>query len=205
MLRVIVRRIVLWLFGGLGATVGLGVATEYVNKAIEQKGGFDDASRWLDAAMTAFSGFVLQPWFLCLAAASAGLAAGLWLDLLLKRREKPPGAAPGPPPGIVPTSCKIAFAPDGQPTGITVQNIKRWFVLHNLLIAVNKETGAEERHGLTNLFITFEDAVAIKQVHVRGQGAPVPRWEMKDRDPWQIVLAFNGPLAGVLLEVEVEV
>lgn len=107
--------------------------------------------------------------------------------------------------GRVPTSCKIVFAPDGQPTAVAVQNIKRWFSLHNTLIAVNKETGVEERFGTTNLFITFEDAVAIKQVHVRAQGAPVPRWELKDRDPWQIVLSFNAILSGLLLEIEIEV
>lgn len=138
------------------------------------------------------------------AAAASGITIAIAFVLIAWRYLKSPVRGDRAS-GRVPTSCKIAFAPDGQSTSVAVQNIKRWFVLRNMFFGFDKETNITETHVLTNLFVTFEEPVGIKQVHVRGQGAPVPPWEMKDRDPWQIVLAFNGPLAGILLEVEVEV
>lgn len=106
--------------------------------------------------------------------------------------------------GRVPTLCRLVFAPDGQPTAVQVVNIKRWFALHNEFQWIDKE-GKDGKVGTTILFMTFEEAVSIKQVHVRGQGAALPRWEIKDRDPWQIIIVFSGSLAGVLIDVDLEI
>ena len=51
-------------------------------------GGYDNADERLDAAMSALSAFVLQTWFLCLATAAAGLAAGVWLDALARGLDR---------------------------------------------------------------------------------------------------------------------
>ena len=87
MLRKCLRLLAVVLFVGTAGPVATSVIAQFFVQAAQDKGYYEGAGQRLDAAMTAFSGFVFQTWFLCLASASAGLAAGLWLDAFLKRRS----------------------------------------------------------------------------------------------------------------------
>jgi hypothetical protein len=85
-------RVVRWLAnslcGGLLLAITAGVFSEFFIEAAKDKGLYSGAGSRLDAAMTAFSEFVLQTWFLCLTTLSIGFAAGLGLDALMRRRER---------------------------------------------------------------------------------------------------------------------
>jgi hypothetical protein len=84
------RRILRWLALGISSLLVLpiigGVAGEFFIELARERGWYDHPSQRLDAAVSTFSAFVTQPWFLVVTALFVGLALGAWLDLLLRRQ-----------------------------------------------------------------------------------------------------------------------
>jgi hypothetical protein len=72
----------LFLFAIAGALVA-----EFFIELGKEQGWYQQPAQRVEAAMTAFSVFVTQTWFLVLAAALTGLTAGLWSDVALRKRE----------------------------------------------------------------------------------------------------------------------
>jgi hypothetical protein len=86
------RRFIRWfataVLAGLVLTTFFGVVGEFFIEFAREKGVYQNPSQRLGVAMTALSDFVTQVWFIGLTTFSAGLAVGLWVDTLLRRREQ---------------------------------------------------------------------------------------------------------------------
>jgi hypothetical protein len=103
----------------------------------------------------------------------------------------------------LPTSAKISFSPSGSPSSVKTYNIRRWYTLNNCVL-IHSEQGFEERGSHTIIFITFEYPINIMQIFVRFIGAHESRWELKDRDPYQVILVIEGRATNCVLEIEIE-
>jgi hypothetical protein len=87
-MRKLARLILVTIAGGLILAIAAGVIGEFFIELARQRGWYDNASERLDAAASAFSSFVTQPWFLIITAVLGGLALGVWLDVLLRRADR---------------------------------------------------------------------------------------------------------------------
>lgn len=72
----------IFLLSLLGAIVG-----EFFIELAKERGLYAQPAERLGAAVTAFSSFVTQTWFLSISACLTGLTVGLWADVALRRWE----------------------------------------------------------------------------------------------------------------------
>ena len=86
-IRKIIRAALAILFGGFFVAILAGVVGEFFIELAREKGLYTNPSNKLDAAMSAFSSFVQNQWFLMVATAVGFLTIGMWLDSLLRRQE----------------------------------------------------------------------------------------------------------------------
>ena len=63
------------------------MVSEFFIEIGKERGWYTQPSERLGAAMTAFSDFVTQAWFLVISAFLTGITAGLWSDVVLRRWE----------------------------------------------------------------------------------------------------------------------
>jgi hypothetical protein len=86
-----IRSILRWFLaavcGGLVLAIIGAVVSEFFIETAREHGYYTHASERLDAAMSAFSAFVTQPWFLAAAVGCAGVTIGLWADWGLRKVE----------------------------------------------------------------------------------------------------------------------
>ena len=88
-----IRQLVRWFFAAvffaIFVAIVAGVLGEFFIEWAREQGWYQNPSTRLDTAMTAFSDFVTQTWFISTGALLAGLAAGSWIDRWLRRFSKP--------------------------------------------------------------------------------------------------------------------
>ncbi len=84
------RKIIRWaafaLFMMVLLPIIVSVVGEFFIELAREKGLYSDPSNRLDAAMIALTVFVTQTWLLVAAGFFGGLAAGLWLDVILRHK-----------------------------------------------------------------------------------------------------------------------
>lgn len=88
-MRNTVRAVLTWLLvGGVGAII-VAVLGEWFIHVAEDKGWYSDAGRTWDRVMASIIDFATSAPLLYSVTALGGLVAGVWLDTLLARRERP--------------------------------------------------------------------------------------------------------------------
>jgi hypothetical protein len=95
-LRALLRWFLAAICGAVILAIIAGVLGEFFIDWAREHGLYAGSSQKMDAAMTAFSTFVTQSWFLIVAATCLGLTGGLWIDRGLRSLEarKTKGSAP---------------------------------------------------------------------------------------------------------------
>lgn len=87
-MRRVLRWLALYVAGGFILAIASGVVSEFFIELARERDWYASPSDKLDTAMSAFSSFVTQAWFLALTTGLVGLAIGAWGDLFLRRRER---------------------------------------------------------------------------------------------------------------------
>jgi len=98
------------------------------------------------------------------------------------------------------TRIRLQFgAANTLPTAVEVENIWRWYALQQIVGLL----GPNERHEVRTwtLFLTLDKPFNANQILVESNEA-LPQYEVKDRDPRSVVIAFMGEMPpNVLVEV----
>ncbi|MEC9368414.1 MAG: hypothetical protein VX871_06950 [Pseudomonadota bacterium] len=84
-------RVRFWISIALAAIVipiVVSVVGEFFIEWAREEGWYEKPSERIEGAMSALSAFVFQAWFLLIGAFVCGLSAGLWLDVLLRKKEQ---------------------------------------------------------------------------------------------------------------------
>jgi hypothetical protein len=87
-IRTIARWVFSFIFLILAAPSAVAVLGEFFIEMARERGFYKDPWQRLDSAVTWLGDFVGHTWFMCLVAGFFGLAAGSWVDNLLRRRER---------------------------------------------------------------------------------------------------------------------
>lgn len=82
---------------GLVLAISFGVVGEFFIELAREKGFYTNPSQKLDDGVRAVSDFVTQSWLLYSTVGVVCLTLGMWMDVLLRRRER---AAPAPAPPL---------------------------------------------------------------------------------------------------------
>jgi hypothetical protein len=100
------------------------------------------------------------------------------------------------------TFLKIRFgALNTLPSLVSQNNIFRWFSVKNVFGGIDSKTKQPFEMCLVNLFIAFDNPISFRQIQIDGSGLPLPRHEIKDSSPRTAVIAFQGDLVGIDLNV----
>jgi hypothetical protein len=199
--------------------VGSAVATALVVPFIQtpatklaERAGFDLvlANRW-DSVMSFLSDLAQSSWYIFVAGVAVGLAVGLWLDTLLKRREAKPAAViesmqSGPPPYIK-TELRLQFFGDLRvPHGVARENVAVWYAYHSptAIIDIRDEDGNKlpvpDIPPGWAIFLTIDKAISYKQAIAEFSNSQAPiHVEVRYSDHRAIVVLVNGQIPeGVL-------
>lgn len=179
----------------------------WVHAVVNVVGSTASVASWAGLSFSAFVALVfgawawLEQWGLLgatLVALFAFVCADVAYRVLQPRVRHPPPTGPR-------TSCKLSFTNDGNATAISLENVRRWYVLNNFICALDKETGIERRVGATIIFLNFASGINIKQVHIYSSGQLLPLYEVKDRDSHYIIIVFSKVLSNTILNIDIEV
>lgn len=86
----VVRRLITWVAGGVAGAVGFGVIGQWFIQVAEDKGWYAHAGQTWDRIMSGLLGALTSPIATHAAMGCVALAAGMWLDFILYRRERRP-------------------------------------------------------------------------------------------------------------------
>lgn len=131
-------------------SIAAAVLAEFFIELAKERGAYNTPTARLNAAMTAFSEFVTQTWFLVTAAFFAGLTAGLWVDPILRRRE------------AASMQQELALTiPVGQPGTLDyiVEGLQSFTDITEIFQSVSKDTTKIQRSLVRyqRLFVLFQD------------------------------------------------
>ncbi len=104
----------------------------------------------------------------------------------------------------VPTRLRLQFnGGNTMPTGIEQKNIWRWYALTTVVSGLNPKTHKIQEGGRDwILFMIFDKPVNYNEVHVDANGGNLPLYDVKDSTAREAIVVFNGPLAGVIINVQ---
>jgi hypothetical protein len=86
-----IRRLIRWVASGCTTLLTLAffpVVSEFIIELLREKGFYERPSERMEALMATMSVFVTQTWFVALTTFFIGLSLGLWVDTIMRWREK---------------------------------------------------------------------------------------------------------------------
>jgi hypothetical protein len=90
-MRKLIRISATWLLVGCVLAIVVSVFGEFFIKVAEDKGLYSNAGKKWDGAMNAISQFIMSGLFLYPVAFLGGLVAGLWVDVITRKKENSNG------------------------------------------------------------------------------------------------------------------
>jgi hypothetical protein len=85
-----------------------------------------------------------------------------------------------------------------------LENVWRWYYLRTIVVAVEKETGKEERQDVvTTLFVNFDNPVSVGTVEVSSPDMRLPLYEVKEFNNRFAIIMFDGSLPQGTLQIDV--
>lgn len=159
---------------------------------------------------------VATRWFDVVAAFLVGLAAGLWADVFLRRREAP--AAPlarasvvakvsDLKPELTPVELLLQFhGGPNAPTELRSENVLQWYTLWNAefnSFFTNEDRSQREKvfsmPRTWTIFVLFDKPAKFKQITVLFGSDNGPGFEVKSQNAFTAIITSNGDIpAGVL-------
>ncbi len=94
---------------------------------------------------------------------------------------------------FTPTRLRLQFAKGHSPTAIDEENIWRWYVVTH----IRMPTGQAEAN---TIMVVFDKQTSFRQIKLDAV-AHLPIHEVKDRSERHLLVAFLGPLDGVVLDL----
>ena len=155
------------------------------------------------AALSRILNFVLlMPWDVSL---SIGILTFLFLFLVYKFVRS---VIPSSPIGSIkprPTNLKLQFSTSNvHPTAIIKENIWYWTTLKHIMKGQNaKGKTIGEQIMFKTLFLVFDQPIPIKEIRIDGNGADIPRYEVKTQSARHAVIVFSDDLTHLVLNIEV--
>lgn len=96
------------------------------------------------------------------------------------------------------------YADTRMPTRLSHSNIWRWYFMKQVLVQLNRDTGAEDRRNITStLFLTFDAPVNMGTLEVSSPDMQLPMHEVKDFNSRSAIIFFNADVPEGTLAVRV--
>ena len=210
-----VRRAALWLAGPFLVAA---VFEPLFFSTLQDHGVLKRPESWVWAVIGVIVHALGSRWFDVVAATLVGFAAGLWVDVFLRRREAP--IAVSPPgtsradkvsdlePAITPIELMLQFhGGPNVPTELRSENILHWYVIWNVDFNsfISNEEGRTERTFSVPrtwvLFMSFNKPTKFKQMTVRFSSSGELGFEVKMQTPFAAIIASNGDIPAGILEL----
>lgn len=197
-----IRPLISWVLGTF-ATLFIVPFLQTPAGKIAEKMGFDNyiPQHWGPAvtALSSWLGFLSSsPLYSMVAGVLVGAAVTFWLDFRFKTRLSNNDLVP------IQTSLRLQFSPrDYNPICLSIENISRWYVLCNVLVAVEPTENSHPRKAETkiwNIFIVFEKEIPLKQMVFDTHGVHTAVLETKDRGPRHAVIGIVGEIGGATVD-----
>jgi hypothetical protein len=104
----------------------------------------------------------------------------------------------------LPTHLRLQFSGgDKLPLAIDQANISRWYALANVFKGYDSEAKVLKELGRTwNVFLIFDEATNFRQIIIDAGGASLPTHEVKDSSIRGAVIAFNGELGSIVVNIQ---
>jgi len=108
-------------------------------------------------------------------------------------------------PFVDTADLQIHVYPDTRtPTRLSYSNIWRWYFMKQVLVQLNRDTGAEEQRTITStLFLTFDSLVRVGTIEVSSPDIRLPQHEVKDFNSRSAIVFFNADIPEGTLVVRV--
>jgi len=106
------------------------------------------------------------------------------------------------PVGKMATDLSLQFsAPNTMPVAVTQNNVWRWYALRNIFVGTDAKTKKTTEAYSWTIFISFDNPITFKQIHIDGGGSILPRYEVKDSSTRTAVIAFTGDIVGITVNI----
>jgi hypothetical protein len=185
----------------VAAIIVVPVAGGWFSELAKEKGLYEHPSENMEAVMTWLSSFVSQPTYWGLAGLVVGMAVGMWMDAILKRREKDGVTAR---PGYIRTALTLHFSGGyEQPTSLIEENVLDWYVYWTVPTEVIDQNRNILFHGPSSwiLFLNFKQATDYHSVSVDFIGGKPPSYQIRRTLITSIVVSIDGPMPPCSLEL----
>jgi hypothetical protein len=102
------------------------------------------------------------------------------------------------------TALRLQFnAPPNLPVMLDQKNVWRWYGL-TTIFQMTGANGQIEHVPQTIVFVVFDKPVSYRQLRIDSGGAMLPIHEVKDSGVRHAIIAFHGPLNGMVLRFYVD-
>jgi hypothetical protein len=103
-----------------------------------------------------------------------------------------------------PTSVRLQFnAANTIPLQVGQENIWRWYALRSVVRIMPKD-GPEKEIVSFYIYLTFDRPIKFDTTQVDSGGAILPLHEVKDSSERTLMVAFNGDLVGMIVNIQVK-
>lgn len=152
-----------------------------------------------------------DPWYIFASGLVTGFAVGLWVDAVLRSRERRANAEPrlsaqASPEIPIATRALLRLRFSGRfdpPEEIVKENIRSWFAYWTPNAHFEDQNGSKilEVPASWAIFITFERPVTYRQLSAHFTGARPTAWQVRQALPTVAVLTIDGGMPECELEV----
>ncbi len=180
-----IRPVVLALLG----VVLLPIFGEFFVEFAREKGWYKNPSEQVEGIMNFISTITNLPYFYHFVVFIAGLSMGVSVDLFLRKRETPDAVY------VNKAELRLRTFDDNRvPERISHINIWRWYILSNVFVPINRDTGEATTSVVTNLFVTFDRPVRVGSLLVSSPDFSLPQYEVKAFYGRFAIVAFTGEM-----------
>ena len=187
----------------VAAIIVVPVAGGWFSELAKEKGLYEQPSEKADAAMIWLSSFVSRPTYWGLAGLVVGMAIGMWMDALLRRREKEE-PAPAVKLEYIKTALTLNFSGGyDPPTSLIEENVLDWYVYWTAAAEVRDQTGniLFQVPSSWIIFVNFKESTEYHSVSISFIGGKPPSYQIRRSLKTSIVLSIDGPLPPCSLEL----
>jgi hypothetical protein len=171
------RRIVQIFWAVVAAIIVIPVAGGWFSEFAKEKGLYEHPSENAEAVMNWLSSFVSQPIYWGVAGLFIGIAFGMWMDSILKSKEKDERKIEET---FAERSELVLLAHGGQKhvTMVSHVGVWRWYSLVQIGIGKNVSGEIAQEVLSTTIFISFDEPVNVGTMEISADHV-IPTYEVK--------------------------